>query len=181
MERLTSIVSAYVCGSRETLKIYIVPNPVNDRMDFPKTREVIKNVSKSLGNGTYTKLYIEDVGYQKALIQELVSEGIPAEAFKVMGQDKRARLTLITHLIQQGKVLFPRHGCEDLIMQLVGFGIEKYDDLADAFSLLLIKIVEEVNVPECNVYFNDAPGFYDYRDSGLSTHVLEPLSMDTKW
>jgi len=177
----TSVVSAYVCGGREDLKIYIVPNPVNDRMDFPKTRETIKKVSKSLGNGTYTKLYIEDVGYQKAMIQELVSEGIPAEAFKVMGQDKRVRLTLITHLIQQGKVLFPRHGCEDLIMQLIGFGIEKHDDLADAFSLLLIKIIEEVNVPECSVYFIDAPGFYDYRDSGLSTHVLEPLSMGTKW
>ncbi len=34
-------------------------------------------------------------------------------------------------------IKFPRHGCEQLIEQLVGFGVEKHDDLADAFSLLI--------------------------------------------
>ncbi|MEN9881393.1 MAG: hypothetical protein RLZZ308_576, partial [Candidatus Parcubacteria bacterium] len=34
-------------------------------------------------------------------------------------------------------VKFPKQGCEELIEQLVGFGVEKHDDLADAFSLLV--------------------------------------------
>lgn len=111
-------------------------------MSFPETVDTAISLSKSLGNGLYTKLFIEDVGYQQSLIQHLVSKNIPAEGVKISGQDKRARLALVTHLIQQGKVLFPRHGAEQLIEQLTGFGIEKHDDLADAFSLLLLKILE---------------------------------------
>jgi hypothetical protein len=61
----------------------------------------------------------------------------------VKGQDKRARLALTSHAVQSGQVLFPRQGAEDLINQLVNFGIEKHDDLADAFSLLIIKALEE--------------------------------------
>lgn len=141
----TSMVSGHICDYREKLKVYILPNPVNEKMDFPTTLARAKELSKSLGNDTYTKLYIEEVGYQKALIDQLVAQNVPAEPFKTMGQDKRARLTLVTHLIQQGKVLFPRHGAEELIMQLTGFGIEKHDDLADAFSILLLKIIEEDN------------------------------------
>jgi hypothetical protein len=39
--------------------------------------------------------------------------------------------------------VFPRQGAEDLINQLVNFGIERHDDLADAFSLLVLKALEE--------------------------------------
>ena len=62
---------------------------------------------------------------------------------KVKGQDKRGRLALTSHAVQSGQVLFPRQGAEDLINQLTNFGIEKYDDLADAFSLLVLKALEE--------------------------------------
>ena len=66
---------------------------------------------------------------------------IPAEGVKIPG-DKYARLSLVTHLIETGKVLFPRHGTEKLIEQLTHFGIEKHDDLVDAFVYLLIKAIE---------------------------------------
>lgn len=82
------------------------------------------------------------------------------------GQDKQSRLTLITHLIQQGKVLFPRFGAEELIQQLVGFGTEKHDDLADAFAILLLKIIEEDNIPQPNIWFLDVGD--PYRRKGLS-------------
>jgi len=42
--------------------------------------------------------------------------------------------------------LFPEKGCEELIDQLIGFGKEKHDDLADAFAMLVIKII--VNKPK---------------------------------
>lgn len=140
---LTAMVSAHVFGYIENLRVYIIPDLVNERIDFPETVAMAKNLSKSLGGGDYTKLFIEEVGYQGSLIQDLVNKNVPAEGVKVRGQDKRARLALITHLIKQGKILFPRRGVEELIVQLTGFGIEKHDDLADAFSILVHGILRE--------------------------------------
>jgi len=140
----TAMVSAKLFGSGDKMKIYILPYPFNKRLSFPETYEKAKNLSRALGNGHYTKLFIEEVGYQGALIQSLKINGLPAEGVKVSGQDKRSRLALVTHLIQQGKILFPdKERAKDLILQLTGFGVEKHDDLADAFSLLILKIIED--------------------------------------
>jgi predicted phage terminase large subunit-like protein len=147
------MVSARVHGYKRELKAYILPFPINSRLDFPQTVEQAKNLSRNLGNGTLTMLYIEDVGYQGSLIQHLQANNIPAEGVKVSGQDKRARLALITHLIKQGNILFPKKGAEQLIQQLTGFGIEKHDDLADAFSLLILKIQELDNKPMTEIFF----------------------------
>lgn len=147
----TGMVSAKVYGYHDNLRVFILPHPINERLSFPETVERAKELSKNLGGGTYTKLYIEEVGYQKSLIDHLVSHNVPAEGVKVSGQDKRARLALVTHLVKQGKVLFPEKGAEQLIQQLTGFGIEKHDDLADAFALLLLKIMEFDNEPQTRV------------------------------
>ncbi len=149
----TAMVSAKVYGYKSELKVYILPFPINSRLDFPQTVEQAKNLSKNLGNGTLTMLYIEEVGYQGSLIQHLQANNIPAEGVKVSGQDKRARLALITHLIKQGNILFPKKGAEELIQQLTGFGIEMHDDLADAFSLLVLKIQELDNKPMTEFFF----------------------------
>ncbi|MCF7796083.1 hypothetical protein K9M42_03235 [Patescibacteria group bacterium] len=43
--------------------------------------------------------------------------------------------------MQNEQVFFPKNGCEDLINQLLGFGIESnHDDLVDAFSMGVISI-----------------------------------------
>jgi hypothetical protein len=47
---------------------------------------------------------------------------------------------MISHLIKEGRVLFPETGCDELIAQLTGFGHENHDDLADALSLLVIEV-----------------------------------------
>jgi predicted phage terminase large subunit-like protein len=143
----TAMVSAYMFGRGEKLGVYILPNPINKRMDFPTTVDTAISLSKTVVHGEQTKLFIEEVGYQKAFIDYLSSKSIPVEGVQVHGQDKRTRLALVTHIIQQGKVWFPRHGAEELINQLTGFGIERHDDLADAFSLLLLKILEESSKP----------------------------------
>ena len=59
--------------------------------------------------------------------------------------DKRSRIALTTDLIQNGIVKFPKTGCEELIMQLTGFGNENHDDLADAFAIAMIAIMEKIN------------------------------------
>ncbi len=175
----TAMVTAKVYDYGEDLRIYILSNPINKRMDFPETVKTATEIARTLKS----KLYIEDVGYQRALIQHLSNVvNISVEGFQTAGQDKRSRLALITHFIQQGKVLFPRHGVEELIMQLTGFGIEKHDDLADAFSLLLIKIMEEDNSGQPNVFIVDmGSSIYDYRRSGIASRAFEPFTMDDKW
>jgi predicted phage terminase large subunit-like protein len=137
----TAMVSAHVFGYKDKLKIYITPNPVNKRMVHKETLDTAMNLSKSLGNGDMTWILVEDVGYQKSVVQELVRAGYPAKGVKVHGSDKRSRLALTSHLVQNGTILFPKKGTELLISQMIGFGVEKHDDLADAFSLLINKII----------------------------------------
>ncbi len=135
------MVSAHVYGYEDKLKIFITPNAINERMTHKQTMDTAMNLSKSLGKGEMTWILVEDVGYQAAVAQELKRLGFPAKAVKVHGSDKRSRLALTSHLIQNGTVLFPHQGAERLIMQLIGFGVEKHDDLADAFSLLINSIM----------------------------------------
>lgn len=137
----TSMVTAQVHDYSKNIKIYILPNPINKRLTFPETIETIKMLLKNLGSGAIA--YTEDVAYQGSVFQQLRYEGFSVEGVKVYGNDKRSRLASITHLIQTGKILFPQHGAENLIQQLVGFGVEKHDDLVDAFTLLMFKIIEQ--------------------------------------
>jgi len=138
----TAMVSGHIFGRGKEMRIYILPNPINGRMDFPATMETAKSLSKSLGYGKQTELFIEDVGYQRALVQDLQQQGWPAKGVPVQGQDKASRLRLTSYLIQSGHILFPHKGCEDLITQLTGFPSESHDDLADAFAILVLKAIE---------------------------------------
>lgn len=136
----TAMVSAYVYGYGNDLKIYILPNPINERLTFPKTLEKIKMINDIYKYRT-KYICIEDVGYQLAVQQQLGAMGIKAEGIEVHGQDKRSRLVTTSDYIFSGKVLFPIQGANDLVQQLVGFGIEKHDDLADAFSFIILKVI----------------------------------------
>lgn len=174
----TAMVSAKVFGYNDKLEVYILPFPVNERLSFPETYELAKGLSKELGNGHYTKLFIEEVGYQAALVHHLENNNVPAEGVKVAGQDKRSRLALVTHLIKLGKIRFPKKGAEELLMQLTGFGIEKHDDLADAFSLLLLKILDE-DRGDPGVYIIDMGGSMYDRFSPLGSLSEDRFTLDT--
>ena len=140
----TAMVSGRVYRDEDRdLFIYILPNPVNEHLTALETLERAKQVSSAVGSGEKTQLCIEEVGYQGMLIETLDRDGYDVKGSKVKNQDKRARLALTSHLIQSGHVFFPRHGCEDLINQLLNFGIESHDDLADAFAILLAYVLEE--------------------------------------
>jgi hypothetical protein len=56
----TAMVSAKVFGYNDNLAVYILPFPVNKRLSFPETYELAKDLSKELGSGHYTKLFIEE-------------------------------------------------------------------------------------------------------------------------
>ncbi len=136
----TGIVTAKVYGSGKNIKIYILPYPLNKRMDSSEMLKTIKRKHLSLSQDSVVKIFIESVGLQRMIAQQLNNENIKAEEIKIQG-DKRARLWSVGNLIQEGEVLFPEKGAETLVNQIVDLGVEKHNDLADAFSLLVGEII----------------------------------------
>lgn len=133
-------------------KIYVLPHPTNARLTLHETMDEMRN--KAAGITAYAPspiFYIEDVAYQKVAVQEAERRLFAAKGVKV-GNDKRSRLKTAAVYIQNGTVLFPQCDCENcrrLINQLLGFGIEDHDDLADAFVLMVLGLAEEgLEMPE---------------------------------
>jgi len=58
-------------------------------------------------------------------------------------EDKRARLRVAARYIKNGTVKFPRKECEQLLTQLLGFGVEKHDDAVDALVYLILGLIGE--------------------------------------
>ncbi len=142
----TAMVPAQIVGEESNARIYILPEIINKRVSFPETVQLCKALCNSYSEKSDHEpmLVIEDVSYQKSLPQQLENDGIRNIATTSPGrQDKRSRIILTGNLIKNGKILFPRHGCEQLIQQLVHFGVEKHDDLADAFSILILSVIEK--------------------------------------
>lgn len=140
----TAMVSGYVYGCGRNMMIYIQPNPINARIPFPVQTEYLKAlVATQKQKHHRVKLYVEDVGYQKAFVQLFESQKYDVVGVPTGRSDKTARLRLTTPSIKEGRVLFPEKGCEELLMQLTGFGKETHDDLADAFAILVLKVIEE--------------------------------------
>lgn len=148
----TADFTAMVSGAASIIegrpKIFILPNPVNERLSFHETIQQKKSLMEAMRIYSPPIFYCEDVAYQRAAIEEAQRQMIPAKSIKV-GTDKRARLRTAATFIQNGTILFPRQGAEDLIAQLTGFGIEDHDDLADAFVMLVLGLSQEgVENPE---------------------------------
>lgn len=144
----TAMVTAKVFGYKEKLKIYILPNPLNYKAEFPETLNILKQVQKEYKS----RILIESNGFQKAFIQLLEHENIPAEEVGNYGTDKAARLRMISTLIKNGTVLFPKNdpNTELLITQMIYLGVESHDDLVDALTIILTKIIDEDERPTSN-------------------------------
>lgn len=143
----TAIVVFAVYEWDEELKIYIQPNPLNKRMGMPQIIEEVKVIKKLLGNAVI-KIIVEGVAAQKGIAQTLVAQGIEAEAYNLNGQDKRARMAMCSPLIKNATALFSKNGNEELTHQMIYLGAERYDDLADALSLGLNFLTEELTRPK---------------------------------
>ncbi len=135
----TSMVSGTSFVKDGIPKIYIKPNPINARLSFHETIETTKAMAVA---NPFSLFFVENVAYQKAAIEEMERALLPVIAMAA-GGDKRARLRAVAVYIQNGTVVFPRSGCEDLIIQLLGFGIEEHDDLVDALVYLILGLVQQ--------------------------------------
>lgn len=136
----TAIVLAKVFWYGPKMKIYILPHPVNQRINFPAQEEIIKALIEEYKRRI--TVLIESNGYQRVLVESLEKDGYPVKGVQNIGQDKRARLSLITPYLKNSMVLFPKNGADILIRQLLGFGVEKHDDLADAFTMVVDHCVQ---------------------------------------
>jgi predicted phage terminase large subunit-like protein len=121
-------------------------------MPFHETIEAILQLYQTLKlRYSAPKFIIEENGFQAAYGQMLQGKGVIVKGIKNTN-DKRSRLALTTYPMQNGTILFPKQGAEDLRTQLVGFGIERHDDLCDAFAMAVGGLVEEMNKSVFKVY-----------------------------
>jgi phage terminase large subunit-like protein len=121
-------------------KIFILPNPFNEHVvfhDFMKYVRAIPGERK----GAHI-FFVEDVGYQKAAIQEMERMMLPVVPIRPT-TDKRSRLQVVAPYIKNGTVLFPRSGCEQLLGQIFNLGVESHDDLCDGLTTLLQGLVSQ--------------------------------------
>jgi predicted phage terminase large subunit-like protein len=88
------------------------------------------------------KFYIEDQMLQGYVTQQLKDKNIDAIGVPIRGKDKRTRLELAAPSIYNKKIYFPRTGCEELLQQILFFGVESHDDLVDAFTTLILGMIE---------------------------------------
>lgn len=152
----TALVPIYIYGYGEKMKIYVLPQIVNRRMNFNDSVEQICEAVAGMGPRTKVEVAIENVAYQKAMAQYLSGKGLRTIEKNVAGNDKRGRLAVATGLVQSKRILFPETGAELLIDQLVYFESQNHDDVADAFSL---GCNVELDKPEKE--FNPGVGYID--------------------
>jgi predicted phage terminase large subunit-like protein len=147
-QKQTADYTAIVCGEfygyGDEAKLYILPSPLNRRMEYPTTKKLLTEIYDDLSKkGKAPILVIEDVGTQKGFIQDLRNEGYPVKEFSPGNQDKYSRLWRISEAINSERVLFPKNGCEQLINQLLNFGlIVQHDDLIDACVMCVSHMLE---------------------------------------
>lgn len=141
----TAIIVGDVYGYGDDKKLVIRPYPINKRMEFDEIITTIVNLYNDLKKikRIVKHIYVEDVQCQKYVIQSLKNKHrLPVVGIRPIGS-KEDRLSNTGLLIQDGRVLFPDKGAEVLINQLVYFGVEKFKDLADAFSMLVNEFADQ--------------------------------------
>ena len=159
----TALVTVVVIGEDDDMRMYVKPHPTNKRLSFTETVDLIEAMDKTQNR---PRFYVESTAYQEALVQSVRGKSIDVKGIKPT-QDKRTRLNLISDKIQRGIVLFPRQGCEELLTQLTGFGIEKHDDLADALvHAVLESLRDNVTSPGIRMVKADFWGRYDPMGGG---------------
>jgi predicted phage terminase large subunit-like protein len=131
----TAMLILDIRGTGEKMRMYIRPHPINERLSFTAT----VNTLKELNTANHSpKFYIEQTAYQAAAVQVLKADGLDVEGVTPKS-DKRSRLSMISDKIERGVILFPKEGADTLITQLVGYGIEKHDDLMDALTMAVLE------------------------------------------
>ena len=175
----TAMVAGKLYGFEKNRRLYIMPNPVNERLTTDQIISKAKSISYGLGNNSYARVYVEDVNFQGIFTDLLKGEGIPAKPFPVRGWSKEDRLSAVASLIELGHIIFPYKGSEKLVEQILGFGKENHDDLVDSLTMLILQMFEDSkHTPSIRVIslWNDKNGDDDIdRAMGITNANWRPL------
>ena len=134
----TAIVQLIQVGRKHRRKIYVKASPFNKRIRPYKTMNKIRELAELYPKA---KIIVESTAAQATFADLAENEGISVTGVTPR-DDKRTRLTLIADKIADGTILFPVMGCEELISQLTGFGVETHDDLVDALTMGVIELLK---------------------------------------
>jgi len=107
----------------------VLKNNIKARLGLSETVGEAKMIQAMMPESTI--FYVEQVMYQQAAIEMFQKKGLITIGMTV-SKDKRARLMAIAPYIESGIVLFPKDGADDIIEELLGFGIEEHDDQVDS-------------------------------------------------
>ena len=169
----TAITVLKVYGSDEKLKMYVCPNPVNDWLEWPDIIQEVKNIVSSFGSGATYQILVEGGSTQKGLTQMLQYEGLNALEVTPQGNDKRTRLSMLKPWLKS-KIAFPITGTEEQEKQLIYFGTERFDDLVDSITLLVLAMPEIEKHFACDVQVINVVGdFYTSRSKTTNRGIGE--------
>ncbi len=141
----TAIVTIQIHVVNGKLKIYVLPNPVNRHLDNYGNIAAMKQVIDNAKQTGHSKMFMEANLFQVSFYQQMIGAGYNQIAPVTVSGDKLTRLQPTAMMIKDGRLLFPKEGCRDLIFQLVDFGSARKDDLADALSLVVNEAINEHN------------------------------------
>lgn len=147
----TAIIVASVYRVNKRLKIYIHPHPINKRLEVPQSIQILKDIIRTLDPYPVVRILVEGGSSQISLTQVLQYDGLPAEEISIGGKDKKYRLNMAKPWIKNSTFLFPKTGTEELINQTIYFGTEKYDDLVDALTQIVIAELKREIAPKNEV------------------------------
>ncbi|MFA6518091.1 MAG: hypothetical protein WCV93_00360 [Candidatus Shapirobacteria bacterium] len=133
----TAILVGRIYKTKDLLSLYILPKIFNKRVDYPDVKVILKELSNTVNSKRKSTILVEQVASQTFMLQDLQKVGYPAIGVELHGQDKSTRLRIASDFVKNGNVYFPKNGSGELIDQLLNFGVERYDDLVDAFSMLV--------------------------------------------
>ena len=126
--------SINICALGRDDKIYNLKN-IYGKWNFNEAQEKIASVYND-----YLLVYpsipiilgIEDVAYQKSALEEFYRRYKISPIAVKQTKDKHARIETMVPYLENEQILFKREGMDDLINQLLNFGVERYDDCVDA-------------------------------------------------
>jgi len=134
----TAVVVIHAYGyEAKNRKYYFSPHHINERLSFLKSQKRIEEFALAMSTNKKPLILVEDNSYQHAMVEVLQDNDLEVKGLKSI-TNKHARLETASMLFEQSKVFFPSgDSCKPIITQLLGFGIEKHDDLCDASTLAL--------------------------------------------
>jgi predicted phage terminase large subunit-like protein len=145
----TAIVIIHLFGYKPEDRMYYIDTQfINSKLTHLATLDTITAMYSTIDQSAKArykpKALVEQVQYQAAVVEQLKNRDIEAKGVNI-SNDKRSRLELSSPLFQMGKVLFHNdRKSAEIIQQIVGFGVEKHDDLVDAVSMGLNYIQSNV-------------------------------------